>query len=601
MTTVKTSNCNGSLTCRCSQCDIEVTVIPPSPRLVGIELNPGPKKGLKQALRETARKAATTAAKQVVGHAKSTAIKATKKDAKGQPSLARRGLNFGARTLGNVIGMGDAAESASNFISDILGFGSYSVKQNSIATSCDQIPEFKADATGRLVVRHRECLGNVMSSGAFTTQFSGVINPVNPTMFPWLSSIANNYEQYKFNGLVFMFKSTSASALNSTNTALGTVLMTTQYDAANVLLTDKISMEAYEFTSSNKPSESAMHPIECKHSADVINGRYVREPLASLNSIPPPNTIAFPTVVGASSNSQAPGVAVNITDVGLFQLSTEGMQADTIIGELWVTYDIVLTKPRPAFRGGGTLRAYWSNYTSGTPVTLGANLLANARLVSSQSTIVPGQRGFPQLSSSGRYLSFEGCLPNSVYDITVFGTRISGISSIPAMSATGCTIIPCAFINSAGAGSSFFYANGPNGWTNTIRVRIPALLPSAITYPSVDLGTIAGASPNDYTECVVTQVPVNPSVSFSLSAVSERESLRMLLRELNEEKLVDPVLPDPPCGPPVGPGGGPVNPPDPPTPDVSRVHSDTDIVEVNEDLSQSLHIDSATLSRLLRR
>ena len=63
-----------------------------------------------------------------------------------------------------------------------------------------------------------------MSADVFKID-SYLINAANPKTFPWLSQIAANYEQYDIEGMVF-----SADALNSTKTALGTVMMATQYD-----------------------------------------------------------------------------------------------------------------------------------------------------------------------------------------------------------------------------------------------------------------------------------------------------------------------------------------------------------------------------------
>lgn len=56
----------------------------------------------------------------------------------------------------------------------------------------------------------------------------------------------------------------SADALNSVNTALGQVIMATDYNAANPPFGQKSEMENYEFGQSCKPSESQIHPIEVR-------------------------------------------------------------------------------------------------------------------------------------------------------------------------------------------------------------------------------------------------------------------------------------------------------------------------------------------------
>lgn len=69
-------------------------------------------------------------------------------------------------------------------------------------------------------------MSDVISSSAGV--FNGLvykINPGNPETFPWLSSIASNFEAYRIEGLVFEYKTMSADALNSTNTALGQIIL----------------------------------------------------------------------------------------------------------------------------------------------------------------------------------------------------------------------------------------------------------------------------------------------------------------------------------------------------------------------------------------
>lgn len=47
------------------------------------------------------------------------------------------------------------------------------------------------------------------------------VNPGQQVSYPWLSTIAANFESYRIIGQLYEFKTMSADALNSTNTALG--------------------------------------------------------------------------------------------------------------------------------------------------------------------------------------------------------------------------------------------------------------------------------------------------------------------------------------------------------------------------------------------
>lgn len=148
------------------------------------------------------------------------------------------------------------------------------------------------------------------------------INPGLAQTFPWLSGIAAQYQQYKFNGLLFEYKSTSGNAVSSTNAALGTVAMATNYNVISPVFVNKREILTTEFASVAPPSSDVLHPIECKRSQTSIDPFFVRT--------------AAP-VVGSDDR---------FNDMGLFQIATEGMQAvDVTLGELWVTYDVTFYKP----------------------------------------------------------------------------------------------------------------------------------------------------------------------------------------------------------------------------------------------------------------
>ena len=150
-----------------------------------------------------------------------------------------------------------------------------------------------------------------------------MINPANSRTFPWLNQIAGNYEQYFIEGLVFEFRSTSADALNSTNTALGSVMMATQYDVADPVFRSKAEMLNYEYSNSLKPSDNCLHMVECEPSQSVLSGLY------TLDGSAPANTDS------------------RLYHLGRFSIATVGFQAANVnIGELHVTYQIRLLKPK---------------------------------------------------------------------------------------------------------------------------------------------------------------------------------------------------------------------------------------------------------------
>lgn len=163
------------------------------------------------------------------------------------------------------------------------------------------------------------------TAGLFSSEGGWLINPGNSQTFPWLASIAARFQEYRFNGLMFEYRTTSSDALNSTNTALGVVIGATEYNVTRADWQNKAEMDNYEFVVSGKPSSNLMFPVECKPGMNVLGKQYVD------------SSLVVPTQTGQDPR---------MSWLGKFQLATSGFQAsNVVIGELWVTYDVTLYKP----------------------------------------------------------------------------------------------------------------------------------------------------------------------------------------------------------------------------------------------------------------
>lgn len=223
--------------------------------------------------------------------------------------------------------LGGKLGSYAHYIGKIFGSGDYvtaanAVKQNVLVNE-GQIPQF-VGSKDAIRVRHREFIGDIISSGtANTFQIQGfAINPGVSATFPWMSAVCGaTFQQYRTNGMVFEFRSMSADALNSTNTALGTVIMATDYDSADAAFTTKSQMENTEFGVSCKPSSCMLHAIECAPRLTTATELYVR---------------------GQAAPS---GTDIRLYDWGKFYIATAGCQGTNVnLGELWVSYDITVFK-----------------------------------------------------------------------------------------------------------------------------------------------------------------------------------------------------------------------------------------------------------------
>lgn len=168
------------------------------------------------------------------------------------------------------------------------------------------------------------------------------INPGLDAVFPWLSQIAPAFQQYKWRGLVFSYKSTSADLVSTTNTSLGSVIMTTDYNAVNPETLSKREMLNYEFTSTCKPSCSFLHMIECDRKQTYDNDLFFTR-----SGTPPHNADK------------------RLYDIGSFYIATEGMQGSTgQIGELWCSYEIEFLKPKFAISNGVESEIGYFDYPS---------------------------------------------------------------------------------------------------------------------------------------------------------------------------------------------------------------------------------------------
>ncbi len=347
---------------------------------------------------------------------KASRQKTTKKTNRGKKGSLGRTLATGALgALGSAFGAPGAAigSQVGNFLSDILGMGDYEVKSNSLSTvgsimpATSGVPTFHSEKRS-VRVKHREYLGDVNSSVAFALQAYS-INPGLSQTFPWLSSLAENFQAYRFHGLVFEFWSTSSNALNNVNTALGTVVMATQYNAARANFTSKAEMEQYEFATSCKPSMSMIHPVECASLEAPLSELYIR-------------TGALPA-----------GEVLQFYDYGKFQLATVGMQNANNIGELWVSYDVELYKPRisPGLWAGSYQRvsnaAYDNNNTLGSIQT---NPIGDIGI-----TIVATGAGFDSIL-------FPPSISTGAFQVTVIWRGTATALTIANPATTNVTFVP---------------------------------------------------------------------------------------------------------------------------------------------------------------
>lgn len=271
-----------------------------------------------------------------------------------------------AKNIGRWLGTG---------IGSIFGSGDYSISGNrpdyNVLMNSAQIPQFVSGKVANYV-SHREYLGEISGAAAFTNRKY----PLNPGMvetFPWLSTVAQNYQQYKFHGLMFEFRSLITDFVTSGQP--GTVCMATNYDADQPLFTNKIEMNNSEYAVSTKPTINLIHGIECAPSQTSTPIMYVR--------------------TGALADTQD----LNANDLGNFQLASQGNPASSVLGELWVTYVVEFLKPKVPDDVGGDIKSGYAYRATVAP----------AAPWGTTTTRLTGDNG---LNFSGTVLGFNGVMGN---------------------------------------------------------------------------------------------------------------------------------------------------------------------------------------------
>lgn len=165
-------------------------------------------------------------------------------------------------------------------------------------------------------IRHRELITSVTGSTTFTAANTFSINPGLVASFPWLSTQAAGWEQYKFHKLKYCYYTRCATSVP------GSVLLVPDYDAADTApLTEQIASSYRDVVEEVPWVEEFSCVLDPAAMAEPANRKYIRTgPLAS-------------------------NLDVKTYDAGnLFLCTVDGTAVNW--GKLWVEYDVELFVPQ---------------------------------------------------------------------------------------------------------------------------------------------------------------------------------------------------------------------------------------------------------------
>jgi len=251
----------------------------------------------------------------------------------GQPEIAAgiEAASMGLDATTSVLGGTGMYTGATSMMSGpMLGRGSYTVGNSLIDGLGSSIPTFETtkDETGALVVTHTEFIKDVYGNEAGVNfANTGIeLNPGLTASFPFLSQIAANFEEYEFVQLLYCYKPKLSQNISSSDGQVGTILMTTDYNADDAIKQSKQQMMQTYGTSNGRVVDRILHGVECDPSKIKGDGhKYIR-------------------VRGLESGKEKSDYDAGVTQIAVVSTPTE--LQNEVLGELYVSYRVVLRKPR---------------------------------------------------------------------------------------------------------------------------------------------------------------------------------------------------------------------------------------------------------------
>jgi hypothetical protein len=353
-------------------------------------------------------------------------------------------------------------------------------------------------------IRHREYIGEVNFgvANAFSTQeFS--VNPGLSATFPWLSQIARLYEFYKFHGLAFEFVSDTSTY--SSNPGMGTVIMSAEYNMFHSTYASKVEMENSSYAISARPDTSMVYGIEC--ASNMQNQYLVR-----------------------GTTSAAP---ISSTDFVKFVIAVQSaIPSGTSLGELWVVYDVELSRPFISYTANPTAPFSYAHVAipnistqivSGQVIASIANTLSSANYVITLPNSISVTQAFP--------FNIDNVPLWEVLCVTVYARQTTSAAQTPftpnvLASGTNNAVALATYCNNTSGGSQYqqdVQGRMPNSATGTTAnsfgytqfIQAQWAGPSSVASIIAGFSSANGSGVNANIDIIVTRV-YNPGYAISV-------------------------------------------------------------------------------------
>lgn len=335
-------------------------------------------------------------------------------------------------------------------------------------------PKLRNNNEGTSVtISHREYIGPVAGNTTFGLLYSQAINPANAILFPWLSNMTLNYENYHFNKLSFHVVPSCAT------TRAGTVGLLVDYD----------------------PEDVARPP--------TYMARFMNNWKAASTEVWNPRGLTLQTKVPAmrvyTTNKyirHETGTPVDLQryDSGLFYCAVGDSDSTNLIGQLWVEYEIVLMYPVATSPNVAEVNFLELKITNNLDITHWLGTAASTRVVTG---------ALPHTITEGAPPSLNILMPGHYFFIANEHTLTSTNTGVPvyAGQATGAH-------STSTAGSTVDFSGSPYFDTNTLSnfVEITTnVTGSEVVYSQMTVGSFTITTPPGALTLTFRVIFTNPS------------------------------------------------------------------------------------------
>jgi len=433
--------------------------------------------------------------------------------------------------LGSMAGgaLGDLAESGlGEIISKIFGSGKYvvgdesmplagSIKKNAfILPEEGSHVEFGTDSKGDYIrVCKRELVGDVLSStAAYQVAFSMPDTPCNSQIGPWMSQVANLFQEYTYDGLVFEYISLTSPTLVSGTPGIqtgGYVGFVTQMNPELAAPSDKQMALELQSAQTAAPWKSQLHPVECERGLTnqpdlFVEGRS-----------------------GVPSNS----VSALYRHATTYLIVGEQPSANVKMGEVWCSQAVKLRypsldNPLPVnahwnlsnATGGGTFKMFGDSGTriQRTGVKSGISIETNPTF--------SGTVTFPSSRGSDRWYSMVYNYGNTTVTGTAYALNVFSMSPNITMLTPFSNFLSTAEVDAIqlrpGSGTT------TAGYSNQFLFKVARLLPNEVSTNSVIFVTV-GTHPatSSFSEVFIYEI-AGPDQAAGLFAPLLEEQVRFI-------------------------------------------------------------------------